>query len=82
MIDRPREEVKEAIKMTKSAGIRTVMITGDHKDTAFAIASELGISTDKMEVIEGKMLDNLSEEELLKKVSILMCMRVFHQNIK
>ena len=67
MIDPPREEVKEAIKMTKSAGIRTVMITGDHKDTAFAIASELGISTDKMEVIEGKMLDNLSEEELLEK---------------
>jgi P-type Ca2+ transporter type 2C len=67
MIDPPREEVKEAIKLTKNAGIRTVMITGDHKDTAFAIASDLGIATDKSEVIEGKMLDSLSEEELLEK---------------
>ena len=67
MIDPPREEVKESIQLTKNAGIRTVMITGDHKDTAFAIASELGIATDKMEVIEGKILDNLSEEELLEK---------------
>ena len=45
MIDPPREEVKDSIKVTKEAGIRTVMITGDHQDTAFAIAKELGIAT-------------------------------------
>ena len=54
MIDPPREEVKDSIKVTKAAGIRTVMITGDHQDTAFAIAKELGIATLQSEVIEGK----------------------------
>lgn len=67
MIDPPREEVKNAIKVTKLAGIRTVMITGDHQDTAFAIAKELGIATQKSEVIEGKTIDSLSEEQLIEK---------------
>ncbi|WP_445683294.1 cation-translocating P-type ATPase [Sporosarcina sp. FSL W7-1349] len=67
MIDPPREEVKQAIAMTKTAGIRTVMITGDHRDTAFAIAKELGIASDKSQVIEGKMLDSLSERDLMEQ---------------
>ena len=67
MIDPPREEVKEAIKVTKKAGIRTVMITGDHRDTAFAIAKELGIAVDKSEVIDGKTLESLTEEQLIEK---------------
>lgn len=67
MIDPPREEVKEAIKVTKKAGIRTVMITGDHQDTAFAIAKELGIAVDKSEVIDGKTLESLTEEQLIEK---------------
>ena len=66
MIDPPREEVKEAIKVTKKAGIRTVMITGDHRDTAFAIASELGIAADKSQVIDGDMLETLTEERLIE----------------
>jgi len=67
MIDPPREEVKEAIKITKKAGIRTVMITGDHRDTAFAIAKELGIAVDKSEVIDGDTLESLAEEQLIEK---------------
>ena len=65
MIDPPRPEVKEAIAVCKSAGIRTVMITGDHKDTAFAIAKELGIASSEEEVMEGIALDTLSEQELV-----------------
>ncbi|MHA6261134.1 cation-translocating P-type ATPase [Sporosarcina sp. CAU 1771] len=67
MIDPPREEVKEAIQVTKKAGIRTVMITGDHRDTAFAIAEELGIAVEKAEVIDGKVLDSLTQEQLVEK---------------
>lgn len=68
MIDPPREEVKDSIKTCKQAGITTIMITGDHKDTAFAIARELGICVDASEVITGKELDNLSDEEFEKVV--------------
>ncbi|WP_438312876.1 cation-translocating P-type ATPase [Sporosarcina sp. FA9] len=67
MIDPPREEVKEAIQVTKKAGIRTVMITGDHRDTAFAIAKELGIAVDKSEVIDGETLKSLTEEQLFEQ---------------
>lgn len=66
MIDPPREEVKAAIKVTKKAGIRTVMITGDHRDTAFAIANELGIAVDKSQVIDGDKLESLTEERLIE----------------
>ena len=67
MIDPPREEVKEAIQVTKKAGIRTVMITGDHRDTAFAIAKELGIAVDKSEVVDGNMLESCTEAQLIEK---------------
>ncbi|PEA54121.1 ATPase [Bacillus pseudomycoides] len=71
MIDPPRLEVKAAIKECKKAGIRTVMITGDHKDTAFAIAKELGIAKKESEVIIGTHLDNLSDKRLANEINHL-----------
>ena len=66
MIDPPRLEVKDSIALCKSAGIRTVMITGDHKDTAFAIAKDLGIASSDAEVMEGVELDSLDQAQLVK----------------
>ncbi len=68
MIDPPREEVKDAIKTCKQAGIMTIMITGDHKDTAFAIAKELGICSDPKKVITGKELNEISDEKFVQTV--------------
>ena len=68
MIDPPREEVKEAVSKCKSAGIKTVMITGDHKITAMAIAKALGIMEDGDEAITGVELEEMSDEELIKRV--------------
>ncbi len=63
MIDPVRHEVKPAIEQCASAGIRPIMITGDHKDTAVAIATELGIITDAFQAITGAELDDISDEE-------------------
>ncbi|WP_242254608.1 cation-translocating P-type ATPase [Bacillus cereus group sp. BfR-BA-01379] len=71
MIDPPRTEVKDSITECKKAGIRTVMITGDHKDTAFAIAKELGIAEDISEIMIGTELDNISDTELASKIDHL-----------
>ena len=68
MIDPPREEVKAAVAKCKSAGIKTVMITGDHKITATAIAKALGIMEDGDEAITGAELEEMSDEELIKRV--------------
>jgi len=68
MIDPPREEVKDSVKKCISAGIKTVMITGDHKITATAIAKELGILKDETEAITGSELEKMSDEELKEKV--------------
>ena len=68
MIDPVRPEVKLAIEECRGAGIRPVMITGDHKDTAVAIAKELGIITDASEAITGAELDAISDEDLLEAV--------------
>ena len=68
MIDPPREEVKKAIKQCKEAGIKTVMITGDYKETAFAIAKELGVAEHEDEAIMGKELDSITDEELKELV--------------
>jgi len=68
MIDPVRPEVKAAIEECRAAGIRPVMITGDHKDTAVAIAKELGIITDASEAITGAELDNISDEEICEYV--------------
>lgn len=63
MIDPVRPEVKPAIDECRSAGIRPIMITGDHKDTAVAIAMQLGIISDPGEAITGAELDGISDEE-------------------
>ena len=68
MIDPVRPEVKAAIEECREAGIRPIMITGDHKDTAVAIALELGIIKDKSEAITGAELDEISDEEFHEKV--------------
>ena len=68
MIDPPREEAKEAIKKCKNAGIKTVMITGDYKETAFAIAKQLGMADHESQAMMGQELDNLTDEELREVV--------------
>ena len=68
MIDPVRPEVKAAIEECRSAGIRAVMITGDHKDTAVAIAKELGIITDASEAITGAELDAISDGDICEFV--------------
>ena len=73
MIDPVRPEVKAAIEECRNAGIRPVMITGDHKDTAVAIARELGIITDASQAITGAELDAISDDQLgeaVKKYSV------------
>ena len=69
MIDPVRPEVKAAIEECRGAGIRPIMITGDHKDTAVAIALELGIIKDKNEAITGAELDDISDEDFKEKVT-------------
>ena len=68
MIDPPRVEVKAAVDKCKTAGIKTVMITGDHKTTAFAIAKNLGIVEKEEEAILGADVDKMSQEELEKNI--------------
>lgn len=68
MIDPPREDVKKSIKECSEAGIRTIMITGDHDITATAIAMELGIVEDASETITGSELEDLTDKQLDKKV--------------
>lgn len=68
MIDPPRLEVKDSIKEAKRAGITVVMITGDHKNTAFAIAKELGIADSIDECMLGEELDALDDEKLSEVV--------------
>ncbi|MBE6829381.1 MAG: cation-translocating P-type ATPase, partial [Ruminococcaceae bacterium] len=64
MIDPIRPEVVDAIQECREAGIRPVMITGDHRDTAVAIATQLGIITDESQAITGARLDEISDDEL------------------
>ena len=68
MIDPVRPEVKDAINECKSAGIRPIMITGDHKDTAVAIALELGIISEASQAITGAELDTISDEEFEQNI--------------
>jgi len=79
MMDPPREEAKQAIAQAKKAGIRVVMITGDHKDTAVAIAREIEITDDEEIVaLTGSDLDQLSDQEFENMVDdVLVYARVF-----
>ncbi|MDO4534288.1 MAG: calcium-translocating P-type ATPase, SERCA-type [Clostridium perfringens] len=68
IIDPPRPEVKEAVKKCRLAGIRPVMITGDHKNTAYAIGKDLNIATSKEQVITGEELEKITDDELKERV--------------
>lgn len=69
MIDPPREEVKQSIHLATQAGITTIMITGDHKNTAFAIAKELGIATQVSQAITGSDLNAMNAADLEAKIT-------------
>lgn len=69
MIDPPRLEVKDSINLAKQAGITPIMITGDHKNTAVAIARELGIATTLEQSLTGAEIDDFSEEEFAEKIN-------------
>jgi Ca2+-transporting ATPase len=68
MIDPPRLEVKDAVDKCEKAGIKTVMITGDHKITAIAIAKSLGILQSEEEALTGAELEKMSDEDLTKNI--------------
>ena len=74
MIDPPRAEARDAVESFKHAGIRTVMITGDHRDTAYAIAHELGIAESPEQCMSGDQLDKMSVEQL---AAVIDNLRVF-----
>jgi len=69
MIDPPREEAREAVRICKQAGIKPVMITGDHILTAKAIARDLGILTERDDAISGELLNMMTDEELAKNIN-------------
>ncbi|PKV75176.1 cation-translocating P-type ATPase [Pontibacter ramchanderi] len=69
MMDPPRTTVKESVHQAKEAGITTVMITGDHKITAFAIARQLGIADQPGQVMTGQEIDELTDSEFSQRVS-------------
>ena len=68
MIDPPRAKVKASIKTAQLAGITTIMITGDHKNTAYAIAQELGIADNIDQTITGQEIDDLTDKQFVKKI--------------
>jgi len=69
MIDPPRTEVKASIQLAKNAGVNSIMITGDHKNTAFAIAHLLGIAESIDQAITGQEMDDFTDEEFANKIS-------------
>lgn len=69
MIDPPRHEVKSSIELARNAGITTIMITGDHKNTAYAIASELGIAEKPEQTITGQEIDKAGDDQFAARIS-------------
>ena len=85
MIDPERPEAAEAVRVAKEAGIRPIMITGDHQDTAEAIAKRLGIidaNDTEGHVLTGAELNELSDEDFEKSLVNTLFMRVFLQNTR
>jgi len=81
MIDPPRYEVKEAIRVAKKAGIKSVMVTGDYKDTAVAVAREIDLLSEGGKVFTGAEIDKMSDEELADNIEhIDACCRVSPQH--
>jgi len=68
LIDPPRKEVVESVRTCKAAGITTIMITGDHRDTAYAIAKAVGIADDESQVVTGVELEAMDDKQLKEKV--------------
>lgn len=69
MIDPPRDEVFSALIKCKQAGMKAIMITGDHKETAYAIAKELGMVKSEKEIVNGSYLDKFTDEQLVKEIN-------------
>ena len=69
MIDRPRLEVQPAIQKARQAGVTTLMITGDHKTTAFAIGRELGIAEDMTQTLTGQEMDDIGDEDFKDRIA-------------
>jgi len=81
MIDPARPEVKAAVKVAQGAGLKSVMVTGDYKDTAEAIAREIGLRTPDGLVLSGSELDKMSDEELARVIDkVDVCCRVSPQH--
>ena len=81
MIDPARPEVKAAVKIAQGAGLKSVMVTGDYKDTAEAIAREIGLRTPDGLVLSGSELDKMSEGELVRVIErVDVCCRVSPQH--
>ncbi len=81
MIDPPRPEVKEAVKIAHRAGLKSVMVTGDYKDTAEAVGREIGLLQANGKVFTGAELDKMSDEDLAKVIEdVNVCCRVSPQH--
>jgi Ca2+-transporting ATPase len=81
MIDPPRQEVKEAVRIAREAGLKSVMVTGDYKDTAEAVAKEIGLLRPNGKVFTGAELDKMSDEDLSKVINdVNVCCRVSPQH--
>lgn len=81
MIDPARPEVRDAIKVAQGAGLRSVMVTGDHKETAEAIARDIGLLSPRGLVLTGPEIEKMSDQELAAKVDTLeVCCRVSPQH--